>query len=97
MTINPPFDLKPYIVTEVKDIQLTAMGGGEEKRRNTAKVKLVKERPVHLQRWTGLGMKEKDRDSEAEIQLGTKHEEQRHEQEPEHVDKGVGKGNEATI
>ena len=47
-TIKPPFDPKPYVVTEVKDTQVTAVRGQKVRVRNKAKVKLLTERPEHL-------------------------------------------------
>ena len=47
-TVKPPFDPKPYVVTEVKGTQVTARRGDRIRVRNKAKVKLVEERPAHL-------------------------------------------------
>ena len=48
-TTKPPFDPKPYIITEVEGMQVTAKRGDKIKVRNKAKWKLVKERPARLQ------------------------------------------------
>ena len=69
-SINPPFDPKPYTVTEVKGTQVTAKRGGKEMKRNKVKMKVVKDRPAHL--WAGTNSwmeEEEDSDTEADIQL----------------------------
>ena len=48
-SVKPPFDPKPYVVTEVKGTQVTARRGTKERKRNQVKMKVVKERPEHLQ------------------------------------------------
>ena len=48
-TTKPPFDPKPYIITEVDGMQVTAKRGDLIRIRNKAKWKLVKERPARLQ------------------------------------------------
>ena len=40
-SVKPPFDPKPYTVTEVKGTQVTATRGGKERRRNNVKMKVV--------------------------------------------------------
>ena len=47
-TIKPPFDPKPYDVTEVKGSQVAARRGDKVRIRNMAKVKLLRKRPEHL-------------------------------------------------
>ena len=48
-TIKPPFNPDPFVVTELKGTQVTAERGQKVRVRNRAKVKLLKDRPVHLQ------------------------------------------------
>jgi hypothetical protein len=48
-TVKPPFDPKPYSVTEVKGTQVTAVRGNQKKVRSKEKVKLLQDRPRHLQ------------------------------------------------
>ena len=48
-TTQPPFDPKPYKITEVEGVQVTAKRGDKIMTRNKAKWKLVKERPIRLQ------------------------------------------------
>ena len=70
-SIKPPFDPKPYTITEVKGTQVTARRGGQERKRNKVKMKMVKERPEHLlPRATVWMEEEEDTDNEADIQLG---------------------------
>ena len=80
-SIKPPFDPEPYTVTEVKGTQVTARRGGKERKRNKVKMKVVKERPVHLQLRASMGMEEEeeDTDSELDIQLAPAQAEQRQE------------------
>ena len=80
-SIKPPFDPEPYTVTEVKGTQVTARRGGKERKRNKVKMKVVKERPVHLQLRASMGMEEEeeDTDSELDIQLAPTEAEQRQE------------------
>ena len=47
-TTKPPFDPNPYTVMEVKGTQVTAERDGKIKKRNLAKVKILKERPERL-------------------------------------------------
>ena len=47
-TTKPPFDPNPYTVMEVKGTQVTAERNGKIKKRNLAKVKILKERPERL-------------------------------------------------
>ena len=47
-SIQPPFDPKPYKVTEVKGSQVTATRGNKTRIRNMSKLKVVKERPDKL-------------------------------------------------
>ena len=96
-SIDPPFDPKPYTVTEVKGTQVTARRGGKERKRNQFKMKVVKERPAHLQpqnsrlRQFEDDDSDSDEDSEVDIQLDPVsllqgQEEQIHEQEQVQVD-----------
>ena len=48
-TIKPPFDPKPYTITKVEGMQVTAKRGDTVRVRNKARQKLVKERPSRLQ------------------------------------------------
>ena len=70
-TIKPPYDPKPYLVTEVVGTQITATRAGKETRRNKAKIKVVKDRPVHLQRLAKEGTHQEywDSDDDFDIQL----------------------------
>ena len=68
-SINPPFDPRPYTVTEVKGTQVTATRGGKERKRNQAKMKLVKGRPAHLQPQSGRRQQVEDADSDVDIHL----------------------------
>ena len=68
-SINPPFDPRPYTVTEVKGTQVTATRGGKERKRNQAKMKVVKVRPAHLQPQSGRREQVEDSDSDVDIQL----------------------------
>ena len=70
-TIKPPYDPKPYLVTEVVGTQITATRAGKETRRNKAKIKGVKDRPVHLQRLAKEGTHQEywDSDDDFDIQL----------------------------
>ena len=65
---KPPYDPKPYTVVEVKGTQVTARRGEKERKRNKVKVKVVKERPLHLQPPL-TGGHEEDTDSELDIYL----------------------------
>ena len=48
-TTKPPFDPNPYTITEVKGTQVTVEREGKKsKKRNLAKVKILKERPERL-------------------------------------------------
>jgi transposase InsO family protein len=47
-SIQPPFDPKPYKVTEVNGSQVTATRGNKTRIRNMSKLKVVKERPDKL-------------------------------------------------
>merc|ERR1711864_42419 len=47
-TVRPPYDPKPYKVTEVKGAQVTCRRGGKEKKRPKEKIKIVEERPEYL-------------------------------------------------
>ena len=49
-TVKPPFDPKPFTVTKVRGSQVTAERGSKVRVRNKAKVKLIKNRPEHLQK-----------------------------------------------
>ena len=68
-SIKPPFDPRPYTVTEVKGTQVTATRGGKERKRNQAKMKVVKVRPAHLQPQSGRREQVEDSDSDEDIQL----------------------------
>ena len=48
-TIKPPFDPKPYTITKVEGMQITAERGDKIRVRNKAKWKLIKDRPSRLQ------------------------------------------------
>ena len=65
-SIHPPFDPESYIVMEIKVTQVTARQGGREKRKKRSQVKLVKERPAHLQTRTSLRRKDSDSDIKQE-------------------------------
>ena len=52
-TTKPPYDPKPYTVKEVKGTQVMIGREGKQKKRNLAKVKILKERPERLRtKWT---------------------------------------------
>ena len=68
-TVKPPYDPKPYVVTEVVGTQITATRAGKETRRNKAKVKVVKVRPAHLQDVTREGIYQEYSDSEDDVDL----------------------------
>ena len=72
-TIKPPYDPKPYVVTEVVGTQITATREGKEIRRNKAKVKAVKDRPAHLQYLARKAIQQEysDSDDDLDIQLET--------------------------
>ena len=69
ISIKPPFDPKPYTITEVKGTEVTARRGGQERERNKVKMKVVKERPEHLLPRATEWMEEQDTVNEADIQL----------------------------
>ena len=48
-TTKPPFDPNPYTVKEVRGTQVTVERKGKMRKRNLAKVKILKERPERLQ------------------------------------------------
>ena len=48
-TTQPPFDPKPYKITEVEGVQVTAKRGDKIMTRHKGKWKLVRERPIRLQ------------------------------------------------
>ena len=48
-TNKPPFDPKPYTITKVEGMQITAERGDKIRVRNKAKWKLIKDRPSRLQ------------------------------------------------
>ena len=70
-TIKPPYDPKPYRVTKVIGTQITATRAGKETIRNKAKVKVVKDRPVHLQHLAKENIHQEywDSDDDLDIQL----------------------------
>ena len=72
-SVKPPYDPNPYKVIKVQGTQITGAREGKEKKRNTRKVKMVPERPIHLR--TGhvnrqQSMEEIDSDDDVEINLG---------------------------
>ena len=69
-SIRPPFDPNPYTVTKVKGTQVTASRGAKERTRNQVKMKVLKERPVHLQPQSRRWEQAEDSDNDADIQLG---------------------------
>ena len=75
-TVKPPFDPKPYCVTEVKGTQVTAVRGRQKKVRNKEKVKVLKDRPKYLQgEVVGLGtdnMEEEEDDEDMYINLNSR-------------------------
>ena len=75
-TVKPPFDPKPYCVTDVKGTQVTAVRGRQKKVRNKEKVKLLKDRPKYLQgEVVGLGtdsMEDEEDDEDIYINLTTR-------------------------
>ena len=46
--MKPPFDLDPYTITEVKGMQVKVEKQRKIKKRNLAKVKILKEKPERL-------------------------------------------------
>ena len=68
-SIRPPFDPNPYMVTKVKGTQVTASRGAKERTRNQVKMKVLKERPVHLQPQGRKWEQAEDSDSDVDIQL----------------------------
>ena len=47
-TTKPPYDARPFVVTEVKGTQVTAERGNMKRVRNLGKVKVLRPRPKHL-------------------------------------------------
>ena len=62
-TIKPPFDPSPYRVVEVKGTQVTVERSGSIKKRNLAKVKVLKDRPNRL-RSKQFSLQEEDQEEE---------------------------------
>ena len=87
-TIKPPFDPKPYTVTEVEGMQVTAERGNKIRVRNKAKWKLVKERPARLQPAPRESLEE-DSD-EDEWFYSTANKQQEVEEHQEHGDAAAG-------
>ena len=65
-TIKPPYDPKPYTVTEVKGTQVIAHRGSKTRIRNMAKLKVLKKRPEHLMRTKNKYCSESDSESDYE-------------------------------
>ena len=47
-TTKPPYDPRPFEVTEIKGTQVTAERGNKKRVRNLGKVKVLRPRPEHL-------------------------------------------------
>ena len=63
-TTKPPFDPRPYIITEVEGVQVTAKRGDKIRIRNKGKWKLVRERPVRLQPTPRESLEEESEDDD---------------------------------
>ena len=64
-TTKPPFDPNPYTIREVKGTQVTVeREGGQIKKRNLAKVKILKERPERLKPKRSKTVEQEEEDSE---------------------------------
>ena len=63
-TVKPPYDPKPYTVVTVQGTQVTARRGAQEKRRNKMKMKIVPNRPDHLQQKQHISNQNIDQDSD---------------------------------
>jgi transposase InsO family protein len=72
-TLNPPYDPKPYIVEKVKEAQVTASKGSKVRVRDMSRLKVVKERPEHLQAARTAQVEETDSEDEDYLDIRNLH------------------------
>ena len=94
-TTEPPFDPKPYTITKVEGIQVTAERGDKTRVRNKAKWKLVKERPRRLQP-RPRDSQDGDSDSDDDWYTGPASQQQEAAQDDHEEEEGVEEGDEGT-
>ena len=92
-TVKPPFDPKPYTITKVEGMQVTAERGDKIRVRNKAKWKLVKERPSRLQP-VPRDSQEEDSDSDDDWYTGPASQLQEEVQDNHEDEEGVDGGDE---
>ena len=94
-TTKPPFDPKPYTITKVEGMQVTAERGDKIRVRNKAKWKLVKERPSRLQP-RPRDLQDVDSDSDDDWYTGPASQQQEAVQDNHEEEEGVDGGDEET-
>ena len=72
-TLKPPYDPKPYTVEKVKEAQVTARKGGKVRVRDMSRLKVVKERPEHLQAARTAQVEETDSEDEDYLDMRNLH------------------------
>ena len=72
-TLKPPYDPKPYTVEKVKEAQVTASKGSKVRVRDMSRLKVVKERPEHLQAGRTAQVEETDSEDEDYLDIRNLH------------------------